>query len=95
MIPSNIALSCSSKDRILSNQLAQHLMDEGYSISIYYSSDTQPSNLRSKFDKANLIIICFSWNYSEDLFCMETIQWIGRSSINQEESWLQRITVEE
>lgn len=95
--PPTIALNCSSEDRILSNQLAQRLTDEGYSVSTFYS------NLRSKFDKADLILICFSWNYSEDIHCMKTIQssknfipiLFTRSSINEQDSWLRSITVEE
>lgn len=101
--PLNITLSCSSADRILSNQLAQRLLDEGHSVLMNYSSDSQPS----KFNKADLVIICFSRNYSEDVNCMKTIEWIikspkkfipvllTRSSINGEENWLQRIAVEE
>lgn len=101
--PLNIALSCSSTDRILSNQLAQRLLDEGHAVSINYSSDSQPS----KFNKSDVVIICFSRNYSEDVHCMKTTKWIiesskkfipvlfTRSSINGEENWLLRIAIEE
>ena len=101
--PLNIALSCSSEDRILSNQLAQRLIDEEHSVSINYSSNSSTS----KFTKTDLVIICFSRNYSEDVHCMKTIDWIvkstkkfipvlfTRSSIHQDDNWLQRISVEE
>jgi hypothetical protein len=100
----NIMLSCSSDDQILSRQLAHRLMDEGYLVSMNYSSNIQQS---SKIDKTDLVIICFSSNYSKNYYCMNTMQTIKESSkkfipillmktlSNQQDDWLQRIDTEE
>jgi hypothetical protein len=102
----NIFLSCSSDDKILSRQLVNRLIDEGYLVSIDYS-DKPSSNLISKLTKTDVIIICFSFKYSTNFDCMTTMMSINRSGkkivpilftqtlLNQENDWLQRTATEE
>ncbi len=102
----NILLSCCSDDKILSRQLAHRLIDEGYLVSIDYS-DKSSSNIASKTSKTDVIIICFSFNYSENYDCMTTMMSINRPDkkiipilftntlLNQQDAWLQRINTEE
>ncbi|CAF3683738.1 unnamed protein product [Rotaria sp. Silwood1] len=102
----NIILNCCSDDKILSRHLANRLIEEGYLLSIDYS-DKIPSNIESKFDKTDLIIICFSFNYSQNVNCLTSLNSIissrkkyipimlTRSSLNYDDDWLQIINTEE
>jgi len=102
----NIILSCCSADKILSQHLAHRLIDEGYLVAIDYS-DKSSSNIVTKIHKTDVIIICFSFNYSENFDCMTAMVSINRSGkkvvpimftktlLNQQDNWLQRIATEE
>lgn len=104
----NIILSCCSDDQILSRQLAHRLIDEGYLVSINYSSDSQQSStMKLKINRTDLVLICFSSNYSKNYYCMNTMQSIKESSkkfipilftktlVNRQDDWLERIATEE
>jgi hypothetical protein len=102
----NIILNCCSDDKILSRHLAHRLIDEGYLVSIDYS-DKSSSNILTKIHRTDVIIICFSFNYSENYDCMTTMMSINRSGkkvipilftktlLNQQDTWLQRVATEE
>ncbi|CAF0983783.1 unnamed protein product [Rotaria sordida] len=102
----NILLNCCSNDKILLRHLANRLIDEGYLVTIDYSDQTH-SNIGSKFDKTDLIVICFSFNYSENATCMialNTIKSSGKkyipimltkTSLKHEDDWFQIVHTKE
>ena len=103
----NILLSCCLQDKILSRQLADRLTDEGYSVSIHYSSDNQSSNIESKIARADVVLICFSSKYSRDGLSMNSMISIKKSPtkfipilftktfLNDQDGWSERIVTEQ
>ncbi|CAM4863546.1 unnamed protein product [Rotaria socialis] len=103
---SNILLSCCFADNILSRHLTNRLIEEGYQVSLDYSDKTS-SSIVSKIKKTDIIVVCFSSNYSENANCTKALHAIKssekkyipimltRSSLNQEENWLQVMNTEE
>ncbi len=102
----NIILNCCSDDKILLQNLADRLISEGYLVLIDYCDKT-PSNSMSKIHKTDLIIICFSFNYSQNVNCMTTMVSVNqsekkiipvillKSSLYEKDNWLQMTTTEE
>ncbi|CAF3317672.1 unnamed protein product [Rotaria sp. Silwood2] len=102
----NIIINCCSDDKILSHHLANRLIDEGYLVSIDYSDKTS-STIGSKFNKTDLILICFSSNYSENANSMTSLYttlssgkkyipiMLTKNSLNHVDDWLRIIHTEE
>jgi hypothetical protein len=101
----NIILSCCSDDKILSCRLVDRLTDEGYLVSIDYS-DKPSENIESKINKTDLILISFTYNYSENVACMKKMISLKKSGkkilpivllrnpLNQDD-WIQSMATEE
>ncbi|CAF3581457.1 unnamed protein product [Rotaria sp. Silwood1] len=100
----NIIISCSIKDKIFSQLLADRLIDEGYLI--YISRyDPLTATSRSKFQKSDLILVLFSQNYSIDENCLTELKYaktLGKKILPVlltknflEENWIQYIITQE
>ena len=102
----NILLSCCSDDKILSRHLFNRLSEEDYLVLLDFSDKTT-SNIESKIMQTDLILICFSSNYSNNANCKIALNIIRssdkkyvpivftRSSLNPKDDWLQMIDTEE
>ncbi|CAF3548575.1 unnamed protein product [Rotaria sp. Silwood1] len=69
----NIMLSYCQEDSIISHRLADHLIDEGFSVCIDLigSNDTF-----SQINKSECIILCISENYVENKFSQNTVEYV-------------------
>ncbi|CAF3564415.1 unnamed protein product [Rotaria sp. Silwood1] len=69
----NIMLSYCQEDSIISHRLADHLIDEGFSVWI----DLIGSNdAFSQINKSECIILCISENYVENKFSQNTVEYV-------------------
>lgn len=64
-----VILSC-PEDEVLVDRLHACLTDEGYSVYLHHSD----AFFESLFKKTDVILVCFSRNYSENEICMAQIQ---------------------
>ncbi|CAF1114353.1 unnamed protein product [Adineta steineri] len=102
----NIILNCCSNDQELIEHFSNRLIDEGYQVLIDYN-DIIHSNITSEINKTDLIVICFSFNYSENHNCIKNMVSIKKSTkkfvplflitnaLNEQNNWLQITNTQE
>ncbi|UJR07650.1 hypothetical protein I4U23_011938 [Adineta vaga] len=102
----NIILNGCSNDKDILEKLAKRFNDEGYRVLIDYC-DINPSNSKPKQHyNSDLIVICFSYHYSQDSSCMKAMLSIKKSekkfipfvllekALNERSNWIQMCSTE-
>lgn len=96
-----LILSC-AEDDAMSNRLAAHLTEEGYSVKINFSNEI-PSMVKSQCEKSDVVLVYFSGNYAKNEDCMRQIRQTNmlgkriisilstRKSPEQENYWLDSV----